>query len=258
MKILTWGEVWCIFLHAQKQAHKNMDPIYEGKAKKLYTTEDPNVLRMEYKDDATAFNALKKAQFEDKGRLNKAITLLIYKMLEDKGVPTHLVADIDDVNLLVKRVDILQVEVIVRNIAAGSFCKRMGVKEGVVFNQPIVEFSYKSDEYGDPLINDDYAREMGLATPEECEFLRQQARVVNTTLIDFFKQVGLKLVDFKIEFGRLAEDPSRIVLADEISPDTCRLWDIETGAKMDKDRFRLDLGNVMEGYAEVLKRLQAQ
>lgn len=210
---------------------------------------------MEFKDDATAFNALKKAQFENKGRMNKAITLLIYKMLEEKKVPSHLVADLDDVNLLVKKVDILQVEVIVRNIAAGSFCKRMGVKEGLVFNKPIVEFSYKSDELGDPLINDDYAREMGLATPEECQFLREQALVINSTLIDFFKECGLTLVDFKIEFGRLAEDPSQIVLADEISPDTCRLWDIETGAKMDKDRFRQDLGDVMEGYAEVLSRL---
>jgi len=233
-----------------------MQPIYEGKAKRLYTTEQDNVLRMEYKDDATAFNALKKAQFENKGKLNKAITLLIYEMLAKKGVPTHLLSDVDETNLLVKKVDILLVEVIVRNIAAGSFTKRLGVPEGTKFKKPIVEFSYKSDEYGDPLINDDYAREMGLATPEECEFLRQQALVVNEVLIDFFKQCGLTLVDFKIEFGRLAEDPTKIVLADEISPDTCRLWDIQTGAKMDKDRFRQDLGNVMEGYQEVLKRIQ--
>lgn len=232
-----------------------MQPIYEGKAKRLYTTDQENVLRMEFKDDATAFNALKKAQFENKGKMNKAITLLIYKMLEAKGVPTHLVTDLDDINLLVKKVSILQVEVIVRNIAAGSFCKRMGVKEGLAFKKPIVEFSYKSDELGDPLINDDYAREMELATPEECQFLKEQALIINSTLIDFFKECGLTLVDFKIEFGRLAEDPSKIVLADEISPDTCRLWDIETGAKMDKDRFRQDMGNVMEGYAEVLSRI---
>lgn len=233
-----------------------MQPIYEGKAKRLYTTDDSNVLRMEYKDDATAFNALKKAQFENKGRMNKAITLLIYKMLEAKGVKTHLVGDIDDINLLVKKVDILLVEVIVRNVAAGSFSKRMGVPEGTPFKTPIVEFSYKSDELGDPLINDDYAREMGLATQEESNYLRKQALIVNDVLIEFFKNVGLKLIDFKIEFGRLAEDPSQIVLADEISPDTCRLWDIATGAKMDKDRFRQDLGNVMEGYAEVLARLE--
>jgi len=232
-----------------------MEMLYEGKAKKLFETEDPNVLRMEYKDDATAFNALKKAQFEDKGRMNKAITLLMYQMLEDKGVPTHLVADVDEINLLVKKVDILLVEVIVRNVAAGSFSKRMGVEEGTPFKQPIVEFSYKCDEMGDPLINDDYAREMGLATPEECAFLKEQALVINQVMIDFFKKAGLKLVDFKIEFGRLAEDPETIVLADEISPDTCRLWDIETGKKLDKDRFRQDLGDVMEAYAEVLERV---
>jgi phosphoribosylaminoimidazole-succinocarboxamide synthase len=232
-----------------------MELLYEGKAKKLFATDDPNVLRMEFKDDATAFNALKKAQFENKGRMNKAITLLMYRMLEDKGVPTHLVADVDDINLLVKKVQILLVEVIVRNVAAGSFCKRTGVAEATPFGQPIVEFSYKSDELGDPLINDDYVREMGLATPEECAFLKEQALVINQVMIDFFRKAGLKLVDFKIEFGRLAEDPAKIVLADEISPDTCRLWDIETGRKMDKDRFRQDLGDVMGAYAEVLERV---
>ena len=220
-----------------------MEPIYEGKAKRLYTTDNPNVLRMEYKDDATAGNGAKKAQFENKGRMNKAITLVIYRMLESKGVKTQ-------------KVSILPLEVIVRNIAAGSFSRRMGVKEGTPFKKPIVEFSYKDDSLGDPFINDDYAREMNAATEEECAFLKNQARIVNDVLIDFFKQVGLTLVDFKIEFGRLAEDPSQIVLADEISPDTCRLWDIKTGEKMDKDRFRQDLGNVMEAYEEVLSRLQ--
>ncbi len=234
-----------------------MKPIYEGKAKRLYTTDDPNVLRMEYKDEATAFNALKKAEFENKGRLNTAITLAIYKMLETKGVETHLIDQIDDINLLVKRVDILMVEVIVRNIAAGSFSKRMGVAEGTVFKQPIVEFSYKSDALGDPIINDDYAREMGLATPEECAELKSKALIVNEVMIDFFKRCGLKLVDFKIEFGRTKDSDAKIVLADEISPDTCRLWDMETGKKLDKDRFRQDLGDVMEGYAEVLKRVNS-
>ena len=219
-----------------------MEPIYEGKAKRLYTTDNPNVLRMEYKDDATAGNGAKKAQFENKGRMNKAITLVIYRMLESKGVKTHLVADVDDINIDVKKVSILPLEVIVRNIAAGSFSRRMGVKEGTPFKKPIVEFSYKDDSLGDPFINDDYAREMNAATEEECAFLKNQARIVNDVLIDFF--------------GRLAEDPSQIVLADEISPDTCRLWDIKTGEKMDKDRFRQDLGNVMEAYEEVLSRLQ--
>jgi len=232
-----------------------MDLLYEGKAKKLFATDEPNVLRMEFKDDATAFNAEKKARFENKGRLNKAITLLIYRMLEEKGVPTHLVADVDDINILVKKVGILMVEAIVRNAATGSMVRRTGVQEGLRFKKPIVEFSYKSDEHGDPLINDDYAREMGLATGEECAFLRQQALVVNDVLIDFFKKCGLDLIDFKIEFGRLA-DGGDIVLADEISPDTCRLWDLKTGKKMDKDRFRQDLGEVMESYAEVLERVQ--
>ena len=234
-----------------------MKPLYEGKAKRLYTTDDANVLRMEYKDEATAFNAEKKAEFENKGKLNKAITLAMYRMLEAKGVETHLVADVDDVNLDVQAVDILMVEVIVRNIAAGSFCKRMGVDEGLMFNAPIVEFSYKSDELGDPIINTDYARELGLATPEECAELKEKALVVNTVMIDFFEQCGLTLVDFKIEFGRTKDGTDKIVLADEISPDTCRLWDIETGEKMDKDRFRQDLGGVMEGYEEVLNRIAA-
>lgn len=188
-----------------------MEPIYEGKAKRLYTTDNPNVLRMEYKDDATAGNGAKKAQFENKGRMNKAITLVIYRMLESKGVKTHLVADVDDINIDVKKVSILPLEVIVRNIAAGSFSRRMGVKEGTPFKKPIVEFSYKDDDLGDPFINDDYARELNAATEEECAFLKDQARIVNDVLIDFFKQVGLTLVDFKIEFRRLAEDPSRIV-----------------------------------------------
>lgn len=234
-----------------------MEPLYEGKAKRLYTTDDPQVLRMEYKDDATAFNAEKKAQFENKGKLNKAITLAIYKMLEKKGVETHLVEDVDDININVKAVDILLVEVIVRNFAAGSFTKRLAVEEGTAFKIPIVEFSYKSDELGDPLINADYAREMGLATEAESAELKEKALIVNTVLIEFFKQCGMKLVDFKIEFGRTKDGTDKIVLADEVSPDTCRLWDLETGEKMDKDRFRQDLGNVMENYAEVLKRIES-
>jgi len=245
-----------------------MEPIYEGKAKRLYTTDNPNVLRMEYKDDATAGNGAKKAQFENKGRMNKAITLVIYRMLESKGVKTHLVADVDDINIDVKKVSILPLEVIVRNIAAGSFSRRMGVKEGTPFKKPIVEFSYKDDSLGDPMINDSHILALGIATKDDLDTIskyafkvnevlkKNQARIVNDVLIDFFKQVGLTLVDFKIEFGRLAEDPSQIVLADEISPDTCRLWDIKTGEKMDKDRFRQDLGNVMEAYEEVLSRLQ--
>ncbi len=232
-----------------------MEPIYEGKAKRLFTTDDPNVLRMEYKDSATAFNALKKEDFENKGRFNKAITLIIYRMLEEKGVQTHLVADVDDINLLVKRVSILPLEVIVRNVAAGSFSKRIGVKEGTAFKKPIVEFSYKDDSLGDPFINDDYARELGAATEEECAFLKKMALIINDTMIEFFLQSNMRLIDFKIEFGRLASDPNVILLADEISPDTCRLWDVETGEKLDKDRFRQDMGGFMEAYEEVLSRL---
>ncbi len=235
-----------------------MQPIYEGKAKRLWETEDPMTLRMEFKNDATAFNGEKKASFENKGRLNNAISTLIYEYLEKVGVPTHFVRQIDETNVEVKRVEILMVEVIVRNFSAGSFCKRTGMEEGKKFSLPIVEFSYKSDELGDPLINDDYIREMGLATPEDLAFLRESALKVNSILSEFFAEVGLKLVDFKLEFGRLASDPSKIVLADEISPDGCRLWDLKTGEKMDKDRFRRDLGNVMEAYEEVLGRLKAR
>lgn len=235
-----------------------MEPLYEGKAKRLWETEDPNVLRMEFKNDATAFNGEKKAQFESKGRLNNTISNLIYGYLENEGVPTHLIRNIDDTNVEVHKVDILMVEVIVRNVAAGSFCKRTGMEEGTPFGQPIIEFSYKSDELGDPLINDDYIREMKLATPEDLAHLRSSATKVNQLLSDFFAECGLKLVDFKLEFGRLAKDPSQIVLADEISPDGCRLWDLESGEKMDKDRFRRDLGNVMEAYEEVLGRVKAK
>lgn len=211
---------------------------------------------MEFKNDATAFNGEKKASFEDKGRLNNAISTLIYGFLENAGVPTHFVRQLDETNVEVKKVNILMIEVIVRNVSAGSYCKRTGIEEGREFSQPIIEFSYKSDELGDPLINDDYIREMGLATPDDLTHLRQSALKVNEILKDFFAKAGLKLVDFKLEFGRLVADPSVIVLADEISPDGCRLWDLKTGEKMDKDRFRRDLGNVMEAYQEVLGRLE--
>ncbi len=235
-----------------------MQPIYEGKAKRLWTTEDPHTLRMEFKNDATAFNGEKKASFEDKGRLNNSISTLIYQYLEKVGVPTHFVRKIDDTNVEVCKVEILMVEVIIRNVSAGSFSKRTGMEEGKQFSQPIIEFSYKSDELGDPLINDDYIREMGLASVEDMAHLRKSALKVNEVLIALFADVGLRLVDFKLEFGRLASDPTKIVLADEISPDGCRLWDLKTGEKMDKDRFRRDLGNVMDAYREVLSRLQAR
>ncbi len=233
-----------------------MTPLYEGKSKRLWATDNPQTLRMEFKDDATAFNGEKKESFENKGRFNNAISTLIYGMLEKQGVPTHFVREIDEVNVEVKKVEILLVEVIVRNVAAGSFCKRTGMKEGHVFSQPIVEFSYKDDALGDPLINDDYIREMKLATPEELVFLRSSALKVNELLGEIYAKCGLRLIDFKLEYGRLASDPSVLVLADEISPDSCRLWDIKTGERMDKDRFRRDLGNFMEAYEEVLGRMK--
>lgn len=233
-----------------------MTPLYEGKAKRLWPTDNPDTLRMEFKDDATAFNGEKKASFENKGRFNNAISNLIFGMLAKEGVPTHFVRQIDDTNVEVRKVDILMVEVIVRNLAAGSFCKRTGMPEGHVFGAPVIEFSYKSDALGDPLINDDYIREMKLATPEELAHLRRSALKVNDLLGAFFARCGLRLVDFKLEFGRLSSDPAVIVLADEISPDGCRLWDIKTGERMDKDRFRRDLGNLMEAYEEVLGRVR--
>jgi phosphoribosylaminoimidazole-succinocarboxamide synthase len=233
-----------------------MTSLYEGKSKRLWATDNPHTLRMEFKNDATAFNGEKKESFENKGRFNNAISTLIYGLLEKEGVPTHFIRQIDETNVEVKKVEILMVEVIVRNVSAGSFCKRTGFEEGRPFSQPIVEFSYKSDELGDPLINDDYIREMGLASPADLAFLRQSALKVNDILTAFFAKCGLKLVDFKLEFGRLASDPAVIVLADEISPDGCRLWDLKTNEKMDKDRFRRGLGNFMEAYEEVLGRVR--
>jgi len=235
-----------------------MEPLYEGKAKRLWKTDDPHRLRMEFKNDATAFNGEKKAQFEDKGRLNNEISTRIYEMLEREGVATHFVRRIDETQVEVRRVEILKVEVIVRNLAAGSFCRRTGVEEGLQFERPVLEFCLKSDELGDPLVNDDYLRELGLATPAELEQLREAALRVNAILGDFFARCGLRLVDFKLEFGRPSDSPERIVLADEISPDGCRLWDLESGEKMDKDRFRRDLGRVMEAYAEVLERVKRE
>lgn len=233
-----------------------MQPIYEGKAKKLFETEDANELLMEFKDDATAFNGEKHAKFENKGRLNKALTVLLYQLLEKENVSTHFVADKDETHIIVKRVEIILLEVVVRNHVAGSLQKRTGLPEGHRMRQPILEFYYKSDKLGDPMITDEHIRELNLATPDELMKIKRMALRVNQVLTKFFAQAGIQLVDFKIEFGRLYPDKNNIVLADEISPDTCRLWDAETGKKLDKDRFRADLGEVMESYAEVLKRAE--
>lgn len=227
--------------------------LYEGKAKKVYSTEDPNLCIFEYKDDATAFNGLKKGSFEGKGIINNRMANFIFRLLEKDGIKTHLVEELSDRETLVKKVDIIPLEVIVRNVAAGSFSKRYGVEEGTPFTAPTLEFSYKNDELGDPLINDYQAIALGITNREEIEEITKIAFKVNESLKKIFMNIGIKLIDFKIELGKTAE--GEIVLADEISPDTCRLWDAETNKKLDKDRFRRDLGEFGEVYHEVWARL---
>lgn len=226
--------------------------LYEGKAKKVYTTDDPDVLIVDYKDDATAFNGLKKGTITGKGVVNNRMSNYVFKVLEEQGVPTHLIEELSDRETAVKKVEIVPLEVIIRNIAAGSFSKRLGVPEGTPFKEPTIEFSYKNDDLGDPLINDYFAIAMGLATREEIDTIVKYAFKVNEVLKEFFMKANIELVDFKIEFGRYH---GQIILADETSPDTCRLWDATTHEKLDKDRFRRDLGNVEEAYQEVFKRL---
>lgn len=229
------------------------EQLYEGKAKKVFATDDPSIVIVDYKDDATAFNGEKKGTIVGKGVINNRMTNYVFGLLEKEGVPTHLVKELSDRETAVKKVKIVPLEVIVRNVAAGSFSKRMGVEEGRVLLQPILEFSYKDDDLGDPFINDDYALALGYATQEEIDTIKKYTRKVNEVLQKFFLEAGIKLIDFKIEFGRLAD--GTIILADEVSPDTCRLWDVKTNEKLDKDRFRRDMGNVEEAYNEVFKRL---
>jgi len=227
--------------------------LYEGKAKRIYATDDPDRVIMFYKDDATAFNGVKKSSISNKGVLNNGISTVIFNLLENQGIPTHLVETINDREQLCEKVDIIPLEVIVRNTIAGSMANRLGIDEGTVPSNTIYELSYKNDDYGDPLINEDHAVALNLATYEELAEVKSMALQINSVLKEFFAGLGLNLVDFKVEFGRTPD--GRIVLADEFSPDSCRLWDSATGAKMDKDRFRRDLGNVQEAYAEVLKRV---
>ena len=229
------------------------EQLYEGKAKKVYKTDDPNLLIVDYKDDATAFNGLKKGTISGKGVINNKMSNRLMQRLEKSGVPTHFVQELSDRETLVKKVTIVPLEVIIRNIAAGSFSKRYGVEEGVVFDAPTIEFSYKNDELGDPLINDYHALALKLATAEEIETIKKYSFAVNEQLKSFWAECGVTLVDFKLEFGRLSD--GSIVLADEISPDTCRRWDTETKEKLDKDRFRRDMGGVEDAYAEIMKRL---
>jgi len=222
--------------------------LYEGKAKKVYTTENPDVLIVDYKDDATAFNGVKKGTIVGKGVVNNRMTNHIFKMLEEKGIPTHFIEELSDRETAVKKVEIVPLEVIVRNVAAGSFSKKLGIEEGF----PTLEFSYKNDELGDPMINDYYAVAIGAATREEIDKITELVFKINEILVDYFKSIKVDLIDFKVEFGRYK---GQIILADEISPDTCRFWDSETHEKLDKDRFRRDLGHVEEAYEEIYRRI---
>ena len=230
--------------------------LYEGKAKQVYSTENENEFIVYFKDDATAFNGEKKATISSKGILNNKISTIMFEMLHDNQINTHFVKSLSDREMLVKKVEILPLEVIVRNITAGSFCKRYGIEEGLVLDEPIFELSYKNDEYGDPMLNEDHAVAMKLATREEIAFLKAQTLKINELMKDFFLKMNLKLVDFKLEFGKDVE--GNIILADEISPDTCRLWDVNTNEKLDKDRFRRDLGDLVQGYEDVLARMNCK
>lgn len=231
---------------------KKCEQLYEGKAKKVYLTEDEDVLIVSYKDDATAFNGLKKGTIAGKGAINNRMTNHLFRIIGKHGIPTHFIQELNDRETAVRRVEIVPLEVIVRNVAAGSFSKRLGIPEGQEFAEPTIEFSYKNDELGDPLINSYFARALELAAANEIETIKEYAFRINDILKDEFLKAGLRLIDFKLEFGRFH---GKIILADEISPDTCRLWDVESNEKMDKDRFRRELGNVEQAYIEVAKRI---
>lgn len=227
--------------------------LYEGKAKKVFKTNDEKRYIVEYKDDATAFNGEKKGTIVGKGIVNNKMSGLLFKLLEEKGVKNHFEEIISDKEMIVKAVKILPLEVIVRNVAAGSLAKRLGLKEGTIMKSTVLEFSYKDDDLGDPMINEYHIKAMELATDEQLDIIKKYAFMVNDTLMEFFGQKGIKLIDFKLEFGLF---DGEVILADEISPDTCRLWDAKTNEKLDKDRFRRDMGNVEEAYLEVLGRIQ--
>ncbi|MBQ2518330.1 MAG: phosphoribosylaminoimidazolesuccinocarboxamide synthase [Clostridia bacterium] len=229
------------------------EQLYEGKAKKVFATDSEDLVIVSYKDDATAFNGLKKGTIKGKGVINNQMSNRLMKMLESRGIPTHFVEELSERDTLVRKVSIVPLEVIIRNISAGSFAKRFGVEEGIVFDEPTIEFSYKNDELGDPLMNAYHAIALKLATRERIEEIKRLAFAVNDALKEFWASCGVTLVDFKLEFGITTD--GRLVLADEISPDTCRLWDSVTHEKLDKDRFRRDLGGVEDAYAEVMKRL---
>ncbi len=232
------------------------EQLYEGKAKKVFATDDPNLVIVDYKDDATAFNGLKKGSIAGKGVINNVMSNHMFQLLEQQGVPTHFVEQLSERETLVKKVSIVPLEVIIRNISAGSFAKRFGVEEGIVFDEPTIEFSYKNDDLGDPLMNAYHAIALKAATREEIETIKSMAFKVNEVMKQYFDSLNVILVDFKLEFGKTAD--GKIVLADEISPDTCRLWDKTTKEKLDKDRFRRDLGGVEEAYQEIMKRVMGK
>ncbi|MEG1457695.1 MAG: phosphoribosylaminoimidazolesuccinocarboxamide synthase [Acetivibrio sp.] len=231
---------------------KKLNLLYEGKAKKVFTTDKEDVLIVDYKDDATAFNGEKKGTILGKGSINNRMTNYIFQMLEKEGVPTHFIEELNERETAVKKVEIVPLEVIIRNVAAGSFSKRLGIKEGTKLIAPTLEFSYKDDALGDPLINDYHAIAIGAATQEEIDRITELVFKINNFLLTFFKECGIDLIDFKVEFGRYQ---GQIILADEISPDTCRFWDSKTQTKLDKDRFRRDMGKVEDAYIEVSKRI---
>ena len=232
---------------------KKMEQLYEGKAKKVFATEDPDVVIVDYKDDATAFNGEKKGTIVGKGAINNKMTNYMFKLLEKEGIPTHLVEEISDRETIVKKVEIVPLEVIVRNVAAGSFSKKLGIEEGTPLKQPTLEFSYKNDDLHDPFINHYYALALDLATQEELDTIAKYAFKVNEVLKKIMLDANIRLVDFKLEFGRLSD--GTIILADEISPDTCRFWDSKTHEKLDKDRFRRDMGGVEDAYKEMMRRV---
>ena len=234
---------------------KKMEQIYEGKAKKVFATDDPKIVIVDYKDDATAFNGLKKGTIAGKGVVNNKVSNHFFRLLESRGIPTHYVEQLSDRETAVRRVEILPVEVIVRNRAAGSFSKRMGVEEGTNLACPILEYSYKNDELGDPFINSYYIRALNIATDEEMEQVKNYSFQINDILKSYLDGFGIELIDFKLEFGRF---DGKVILADEISPDTCRFWDKATGKKLDKDRFRRDLGDVEDAYHEIISRLMGE
>ena len=232
---------------------KKVEQLYEGKAKKVYATDTDGIVIVSYKDDATALDGLKKGTIVGKGVVNNRMTNFLMQLLEKNGVPTHFVEELNDRETAVKKVSIVPLEVIIRNVSAGHFAERYGVKEGIIFDEPTIEFSYKNDDLHDPLLNAYHALALKLATREEIETIKSMAFKVNTVLTEYFRSLGVRLVDFKLEFGRLPD--GTIVLADEISPDTCRFWDLETNEKLDKDRFRRDMGGVEDAYREMMHRV---